>query len=263
LKNQQDESSTPASEDEQVYETNGVVVVRNGWEVAGNCGPDRDLNLSTLGDEQCGNTRGKIMEEEQEQTQNPNCYVWMKREGEEGIPDLIAPTSWSSIRAQEQAEAQYLQALEERFSWMNEADREMLRLGLEPYPWDQFAEEIAKTGETEFQAIEQRGNAGEVFRGHCPQGAETIVGATLVIRFRTIVTSLNMVSDLQNAPQATARMLFKMADALPVGAQLDLIVSSDAVLIALGACADILTKGLDIDFYCQDPEWNNMMKTWK
>jgi hypothetical protein len=136
-------------------------------------------------------------------------------------------------------------------------------LGIGTYPWDQFAEEIAKTGETEFQAIERRGNAGEVFKEACPQGAETIVGATLVIRSRTIVTALNMVSELQNAPQATARMLFKMADALPVGAQLDLIISSDAVLTALGAYADILTKGLDIDFYCQDPEWNNMMKTWK
>jgi hypothetical protein len=72
-----------------------------------------------------------------------------------------------------------------------------------------------------------------------------------------------MVSELRNAPQATARILFKMAHALPAGAQLDLIISSDAVLTALGACADILTKGLDIDFFCQDPEWNNMMKTWK
>jgi hypothetical protein len=58
-------------------------------------------------------------------------------------------------------------------------------------------------------------------------------------------------------------MLFKMAEALPVGAQLDLIVSTDAVLSALGACADILTRGWDINFYCQDPDWKNMMVTWK
>jgi hypothetical protein len=58
-------------------------------------------------------------------------------------------------------------------------------------------------------------------------------------------------------------MLFKMAEALPVGAHLDMIVSTDAVLTALGACADILTKGWDIYFYCQDHEWKNLMVTWK
>jgi hypothetical protein len=42
-----------------------------------------------------------------------------------------------------------------------------------------------------------------------------------------------------------------MAEALPEGAQLDLIVSTDAVLAALGACADILIKGWDMDQYCQ------------
>jgi hypothetical protein len=49
-------------------------------------------------------------------------------------------------------------------------------------------------------------------------------------------------------------MLFKMAEAFPVGAQVDVILSTDAVLMALGACADILTKGWDIDHFCQDPE---------
>jgi hypothetical protein len=72
-----------------------------------------------------------------------------------------------------------------------------------------------------------------------------------------------MVSGKENASQATARMLFRMAEALPVGAHSDMIVATDAVLMALGACADILTKGWDIDFYCQDPEWTNLMVTWK
>jgi hypothetical protein len=96
-----------------------------------------------------------------------------------------------------------------------------------------------------------------------PPEMMSLVGATLVIRSRTIVTALNMVSGKENASQATARMLYKMAAALRVGAHLDMIVSTDAVLMALGACADILTKGWDIDFYCQDPEWKNLMLTWK
>jgi hypothetical protein len=49
-------------------------------------------------------------------------------------------------------------------------------------------------------------------------------------------------------------MLSLMAKALPVGAQLDLIVSTPIVLQALDSCADILSKGWDIDQYCQDPE---------
>jgi hypothetical protein len=65
--------------------------------------------------------------------------------------------------------------MEERFSWMKEADKGMLYLGLEPYPWEQFAGAIERTGETEFQAIEQRGNGGDVLRENCPDGAESVV----------------------------------------------------------------------------------------
>jgi hypothetical protein len=72
-----------------------------------------------------------------------------------------------------------------------------------------------------------------------------------------------MVSDLESAPQATARMLVMMADALPEGAQVDMIISSDAVLMALGACADNLSQEWDIDCYCQDADWENLMATWK
>jgi hypothetical protein len=42
-----------------------------------------------------------------------------------------------------------------------------------------------------------------------------------------------------------------------------LIVSTPIVLHALGTCANILTKGWDIDQYCQDPEWKEVMVLWK
>jgi hypothetical protein len=54
-----------------------------------------------------------------------------------------------------------------------------------------------------------------------------------------------------------------MADSLPGGAQLDLIVSTKIVLQAPGTCADILSKGWDIDTYCQDPELKDVMVQWK
>jgi hypothetical protein len=91
----------------------------------------------------------------------------------------------------------------------------------------------------------------------------SIIGATLVVRSRTIVTALEMVSDLESAPQATARMLSMLTVALPEDAQVDLIISSDAVLAALGACADVLSHEWDIDCYCQDTDWKNFMVMWK
>jgi hypothetical protein len=39
-----------------------------------------------------------------------------------------------------------------------------------------------------------------------------------------------------------------------------MIISSDAVLAALGACADILSHEWDIDCYCQDTDWKNFME---
>jgi hypothetical protein len=123
-------------------------------------------------------------------------------------------------------------------------------------------EKIAKTGETEFQAIEQRASTEDVYQQEVPPEL-SIVGATLVIRSRTIVTALNVISVKEKASQATARMLFRMPEALPVGAKVDMIISTDAVLMALGACADILAHGWDVDYSCQDPEWKNLMVTWK
>jgi hypothetical protein len=137
---------------------------------------------------------------------------------------------------------------------MKDADLQMLSMGLEPSPWEQFADAVSQTGEHQFQAVEQRASSEEVYATGEPPGPHSMVGATLVVRSHTIVTALKMVSYGWNAPGATARMLSMMAESLPVGAQLDLIVSTPIVLQAPSSCADILSRGWDIDTYCQDPE---------
>jgi hypothetical protein len=168
-----------------------------------------------------------------------------------------------AIWAQARAEALQHREVEERFSWMRDADLQMLSMGLEPYPWDHFADVIKQTGEYQFRAIEERTCSEEVLQTGAPPGPESLVGATLVVRSHTAVTALRMVSYGWNASEATARMLCRMAEALPEGAQLDLIISTDAVLAALGACADILTRGWDRDQDCQVREWKEMMVLWK
>jgi hypothetical protein len=54
-----------------------------------------------------------------------------------------------------------------------------------------------------------------------------------------------------------------MAEALPEGAHLDLIISTEMVLAALGTCADILTKDWDMEQYCQVQAWRNLMVLWR
>jgi hypothetical protein len=157
--NQLENSSTPVSEDEELPQPSDTVVILPGW--SGVEGPAQDLNLSEL---QWGNPKEAIVEEEQEQNQVTECSLRVRRGIGEETTDPDVPTSWSSTWAQAQAGAQYIRDMEERFSWMKEADKGMLYLGLEPYPWEQFAEAIERTGETEFQAIEQRGNGGDVLR---------------------------------------------------------------------------------------------------
>jgi hypothetical protein len=76
-------------------------------------------------------------------------------------------------------------------------------------------------------------------------------------------TYRHSVSRLAASPGATARMLCLMAESLPVGAQLDLIVSTPVVLQALDCCAGILSHGWDIDTYCKDLEWKDVMVLWK
>jgi hypothetical protein len=125
--------------------------------------------------------------------------------------------------------------MEERFSWMTEADKGMLNFGLEPYPWNQFAEVIEMTGETEFMIFEQRGTGREVYRDCCPDGAEMIVAATLVVRTRTCVTALNVYSDIGVAGEVTGSLFSLLMECLPTGAQLEIVSASDGTLTALGS----------------------------
>jgi hypothetical protein len=55
---------------------------------------------------------------------------------------------------------------------MSEADLQMLTMGLEPYPWEEFAEAISQTGEWEFQAIEQRAGEEQVMQQNVPPGRD-------------------------------------------------------------------------------------------
>jgi hypothetical protein len=107
---------------------------------------------------------------------------------------------------------------------MSDADLQMLTMGLEPYPWEEFKEVISQTGEWEFQAIEQRACQEQVLQQNAPPGPESLVGATLVVRSHTTIAVLNMVSPCRNASEATALMLGQMAEALPENAHLDLII---------------------------------------
>jgi hypothetical protein len=110
------------------------------------------------------------------------------------MPGPVAPYAWSSTWAQARAEAVKLQVEEERFSWMKEADRYMLCMGVEPVPWDQFAEVISQTGESQFQAIEQRTCEEQVTESGESPGPGSLVGATLVVRSVTTITALRMIS---------------------------------------------------------------------
>jgi hypothetical protein len=146
---------------------------------------------------------------------------------------------------------------------MKDADLQMLTMGLEPVPWEEFAEVVSQAGEYQFQAIEQRTCSEQVLGTGEPPGPDSLVGATLVVRSHTVVTALKMVSYGWNAPGATGRMMCLLGKALPEGSQLDLIVSTQRVTQVLSSCADILSKGWDIDQYCQDPEWKELMTLWK
>jgi hypothetical protein len=202
-------------------------------------------------------------EGDQEQAHANECYIRVRRGigEEEEVTD--ARSAWSNTWAQAQAKARQIREMEERFSWMREADKGMLNLGLEPYPPGQFADAIADSGETEFMVFEQRGNGAEVLRENCPDGAEVVVGATLVVRSRTCVTAMNAVSHIVEAPPVTAKLLTQMAECFPVGAQVDMVIASEAALATLGTCADILSQELDIDQICQDPNWKRLLETWK
>jgi hypothetical protein len=249
-------SSAQTSEDDDAPQPGSIPVIRSGWAAVE--GPSQDLNLSEL---QWGEPKGATMEEEQEQIQTTDCSLRVSWGVGGEATDARSP--WSNTWAQAQEEARQIREMEERFSWMTEADKGMLNLGLEPYPWYQFAEAIENTGETEFMVFEQRGSGKDVLRDDAPDGAELAIGASLIIRSRTCVTAMSVYSNLEDASPATAKLLTLMAECLPMGAQVELIFASEGAIMALGACADILTKGWDIDQYCQEPNWKNLMEVWR
>jgi hypothetical protein len=74
---------------------------------------------------------------------------------------------------------------------------------------------------------------------------------------------MNAVSHIAEAPPATAKLLTQMTNCFPEGARVDMVFASEATLAALGACADILMQDLDVDQFCQDPDWKELIETWK
>jgi hypothetical protein len=85
LHDQCDNSSTPVSEDEEFHETNGTVLIQNGWAALGNGGPEpQDQEQESDGDSQ-------------EQNQGSDFSLSIRRENEEVTLDtVVAPSPWSS-----------------------------------------------------------------------------------------------------------------------------------------------------------------------
>jgi hypothetical protein len=54
-----------------------------------------------------------------------------------------------------------------------------------------------------------------------------------------------------------------MASWFPVGAKVEMVFGSEITLTALGACADIIMQDLDVDQYCQHPNWKGLIEMWK
>jgi hypothetical protein len=73
-----------------------------------------------------------------------------------------------------------------------------------------------------------------------------------------------MVSPLKTAAEATAMALSSAVKALPMCAELDLIVETEATYQALNCCADILTLGLSVDDFCHEEHWKEVItSSWK
>jgi ribonuclease HI len=179
-----DNSSTPVTDDEDM----------------GNMGNPRDVVLIAP-----GMTVEDSGSEQHEPPQEQGFSFQVGHVGPVDMPESVAPSPRSSTWAQARAEAQQRREAEVRFSWMRDSDLQMLTMGLEPYAWDHFAEAASHSGETQFQAIEQRTCSEEVLETGEPPGPDSLVGATLVVRSQTIVTALKMVSYGWKAPGATAR----------------------------------------------------------
>jgi hypothetical protein len=148
-----------------------------------------------------------------------------------GIVDSpgIAPHAGSTSFAQARSEAIQQRAMEEQYSWMTEADQHMFQLGLEPVPWEHFAEAVEQKGKGQFQAIEQRASEEQVMQSSEPPTPNSLVGVTMVVRSETMISAFREVSPITEAEGATTDLLSKVVKALPKGAMLDLIGETTAM----------------------------------
>jgi hypothetical protein len=217
LHTQCDMSSVPITEDEDANITGGEVLSDN--EDLSNTG-----GVVMIGPGMTVEDSGSEHSEQPEAPQEPGFSLVVRHVGLVNMPESVVPSAWSSTWIQTRAEAEQRRANEERFKWMRDADLQMLTIGLGPVPWEHFVDAISQTGEYQFQAIEQRTCSEQVLQTGEPPGPDSLVGAVLVVRSHTVITALKMVSYGWNAPGATAKMMSLMAESLPVGAQLDLIV---------------------------------------
>jgi ribonuclease HI len=101
LYEQRGNSSTPVSEDEEFHEPNWTVLIQNGGAALGNGGPEpQDQDQEPEVNSQWGNSRWTTVEEEQEQNQEPDFSLQIRRENEEMMTNSVAPSPWSSSWAQ-------------------------------------------------------------------------------------------------------------------------------------------------------------------
>jgi hypothetical protein len=124
----------------------------------------------------------------------PEFHLQVGHVGPVDFPEPVAPYAWSSTSAQAREETEQRQRDEERFSWMREADLQMLSMALEPVPWGHFARTIEETGEDQFQAIEQRASEEKVYELEEEPEPNSLIGAVLVVRSGTVITALKMIS---------------------------------------------------------------------
>jgi hypothetical protein len=118
-----------------------------------------DENYGDTGNTTVISSKVTVVDVGSERPEPPQEHGFSLQIGYAGPVDMlesVAPSHWSSTWAQSRAEAEQRRANEIRFSWMRDADLQMLSMGLEPVPWEEFAEAIRQTEEDQFQAIEQR-----------------------------------------------------------------------------------------------------------
>jgi ribonuclease HI len=118
LYEQCENSSTPVTDDEDHSHAKDTVVTTSGW---------------------------KAIAEGPEQQESPQRTCFSIQVGEAGnidIPESMTHSPWSSDLKLSKEDSEQRRALEDRFGWMTDADLPTLTMGLEPYPWEQFAEVI-------------------------------------------------------------------------------------------------------------------------